>query len=213
MKIASIQRYKIDEDGDGNFYTTEDNIKMFKDANIELVLVNDLVNINSIVEQCAGLYVPGGCDVSPKYYGEEINGTLKHYDFLDEIDFAYIRAFHNVNKPILGICRGHQVINVCFGGTLYQDIPNHKNVWHDIKLEENSFIKDLYKKDIINVNSYHHQAVKKIADGFKVVAKSLDGTIEAMQYKNIYTVQWHPEKYDADVFIDYSINNIFCKTE
>ncbi|MBQ3418948.1 MAG: gamma-glutamyl-gamma-aminobutyrate hydrolase family protein [Erysipelotrichaceae bacterium] len=213
MKIAIIQRYKIDEDGDGIFYTTKDNVKMFENKNIKLVFVSNTENIDEVVKECNGLYVPGGVDVCPKHYHEEVSGTLKHYDFLDEIDFAYIKAFYKANKPILGVCRGQQVINVCFGGTLYQDISNHVDVWHDVKVEDISFIKDIYKKDVINVNSYHHQAVKKIADGFKVVAKSLDGTIEAMQYKNIYTVQWHPEKYDADVFINYFINNIFCKTE
>lgn len=209
MKIAIIQRYKYDEYKDGIYYVTNDNVKMFSDNGVTLVPVIDTKEIDRIAKECDGLCVPGGVDINPKLYNEEVNGTETFYDFLDELDYAYIDAFYKANKPILGICRGHQIINVFFGGTLYQDINNHKNCWHEVSVEADGYINKIYNTSTLKVNSWHHQAVKDIAPGFKVVARSLDGYVEAMEYKNIYTVQWHPEMYDGDTFIKYFIENVF----
>lgn len=206
MKIAALLRYKIDNDKDGIFYITDANIKMFKDKGVELVLINDINNVENIVKECAFLYVPGGVDVDPKYYREEINGTKDHYDFLDELDMTYIKAFYDANKPILGICRGLQIINVTFGGSLYQDIKNHGYQHHDITIEKDSFLDEIYNSKTLNVNSLHHQAIKDLAPNFKIVARASDGTIEAIQDKNIYAVQWHPELIDSERFINYFIN-------
>lgn len=209
MKIAIVQRYKIDQDGDGIFYTTNDNIRMFKSYGVDLIIVDDKDKAEELAKQCDGLCVPGGADVDPKFYHEEVNGTKDHYDWLDELDFAYIDAFHKEGKPILGICRGHQIINVFFGGTLYQDMPKHWAVRHDVNIPKDSYIRKIYDVDVLNVNSYHHQAVKDIAPGFIVEAKSTDGYVEAMRYKNIYTVQWHPEMYDGPNFIKHFLDNYF----
>ncbi|MBR2578435.1 MAG: gamma-glutamyl-gamma-aminobutyrate hydrolase family protein [Erysipelotrichaceae bacterium] len=210
MKIAIVQRYKVDEDGDGIYYVTEDNRKMFENNGVELFVIDDVVKAEEAVKVCNGLCVPGGIDVNPARYSEEMNGTKYFNDWLDDLDYAAIEAFHKAGKPILGICRGHQVINVFFGGSLHQDINGHWGNRHDVVIDKDSFVRKIYDKDRLQVNSYHHQSVKDVAPGFKVIAKADDGTIEAMQYKNIYTVQWHPEMYDPDVFIRYFIEDIFC---
>ncbi len=109
-----------------------------------------------------------------------------------------IKAFHKANKPILGICAGVQIINVCFGGSLHQDIKNHTSkeeiTIHSINIEKDSFLEKIYSKNKIEVNSFHHQAINKVAENFKIVATSEDGIVEAIEYKNIVGVQWHPEK-------------------
>lgn len=99
------------------------------------------------------------------------------------------KSFHKSNKPILGICAGIQSINVCFGGSLFQDIPNHtskeETTMHLIKLEKGSFLEKCYGTDMIKVNSSHHQAVNRVADNFKVTTLSEDGIIDAIEYNNI----------------------------
>lgn len=211
MKIAVTIRYKYDQDGDGIHYTTNDNKKMFRNNGVELFTINEINDIEKALIECDGLFIPGGVDMNPKFYNEEINGTAQFFTWMDELDIAAIKAFYEKDKPILGICRGLQVINVCFGGTLYQDIADHRGTWHNVHLKKDSFVEKIYHSDTIRVNSWHHQAIKDLAPGFEVIATSDDGIIEAIKYKNIYAVQWHPEMYDPDCFIRYFIENIFNK--
>ena len=107
-------------------------------------------------------------------------------------------------QPILGICAGIQEINVIFGGTLNQDIPNHKlkdQSKHNVKLTMKSFLYDVYKSESIKVNSYHKQSIKDLAPEFKITAISDDGIIEGIEKDNIVAVQWHPEVlYDMNFF-------------
>lgn len=119
-----------------------------------------------------------------------------------------IKAFHKANKPILGICAGVQIINVCFGGSLHQDIKNHTSkeeiTIHPVNIEKGSFLEEIYSKNKIEVNSFHHQAINKVVENFKIVATSEDGIVEAIEYKNIVGVQWHPEKSkDMEFFEKY----------
>ena len=211
MKAVITQRYKLDSDGDGIYYTTADNKDMFNSYDIELIVASDTKHIDELVKECDFLYVPGGIDVDPKYYREEVNGTKDHFDWLDELDFACIDAFHKACKPILGVCRGHQIINVFFGGSLYQDMPEHWGSWHEVELEKDSFINKIYDTDVLKVNSWHHQAVKDVAPGFRVVAMSKDGYVEALELGNIYTVQWHPEMYDGANFMKSFVEKILNK--
>lgn len=97
-----------------------------------------------------------------------------------------------MNKPILGICAGIQEINVIFGGTLHQQIPNHylrDNSKHEIHIMNDSFLYEVYKSNFMEVNSYHKQAIKNLAPNFKITAISADGIIEGIERDNIVAVQ------------------------
>lgn len=161
-----------------------------------IMLTTNNPNVEEILDLCDGFLVTGGCDMDPKYYGEENKGESKgvkpDLDVLDKIVIEY--AVKN-KKPLLGICRGHQSINVVLGGSLYQHIDNHADIVDDHEVVT-------IKNDILNfdekiiTNSYHHQAVKKLAPEMIEIARHLDGTNECFvsQKLPIIAVQWHPEK-------------------
>lgn len=159
-------------------------------------------------EKCDAVLFSGGSDLNPKLYGEEITLSVGIDDKRDKEEYEYLDAFTKKNKPIFGICRGIQVINVYFGGSLYQHIgDNHKDGAHNINIIKNSFIDKAYPNGMRS-NSSHHQAVKKLAPGFKISAISDEGIIEAIENpdKNIYATQFHPErmtlKYLSDNYSD-----------
>lgn len=157
------------------------------------------------VSGCDGLLLPGGGDVDPALYGEEDSGQCFGIDrTLDEEQLALLRAFVNAEKPVLGICRGMQLINVAFGGTLTQHLPTAEtHRWdevagdkaHPVLAEEGSVLAALYGQKFV-ANSAHHQAVKDVAPGFRVTARAQDGVIEAMEDRTRHTlaVQFHPER-------------------
>ena len=153
-----------------------------------------------------GFFFTGGVDVDPKRYGEEITGEGVEIDEgRDAFEFALYETIKETGKPILGVCRGVQFLNVARGGTLHQHIeghrqtpipatecPQHVRVIPDTKLHE------LVAVDGMNVNSFHHQAIKDIAPGLIVTAVEDDGTVEAMEdpaHPFFLGVQWHPEYY------------------
>ena len=152
-----------------------------------------------------GLLLSGGKDVEPKLYGQE-----KMFDFVitdpqrDDLEYKIIKAFVDRRKPIWGICRGIQILNVYFGGTLTQDIPTQlggdhsKGVCHQVTLKKDSILGNLYGESM-EVNSYHHQAVKDIANGLRVTAWSEDGIVEAFEGEKhpVLGVQFHPENLAA----------------
>ncbi len=153
---------------------------------------------------CDGLLLTGGADIDPAFYGQENHGSNGIDRGRDLLELELIRIFTESNRPILGICRGLQVLNVAFGGSLVQNIPTaafHK--WeestgdkvHPVQTAESSFLIPLYGREFA-VNSAHHQAVDSIAPGFSVSAKAADGVIEAIAApeKKIFAVQWHPER-------------------
>ena len=152
-----------------------------------------------------GLLLPGGEDVDPIRYGEEVDGSTGIDPVLDELQFGMLDLFVKAGKPVLGICRGHQLINIYFGGSLYQDIAEKKNHVHDNvnnkdnshanSAIEDSFIGKLYGTKF-RTNSSHHQAVKKVGEGLKVCAYADDGIVEAMYHETlpVYCVQFHPER-------------------
>lgn len=151
-----------------------------------------------------GLFLTGGPDVSPELYGETDRGKCYGIDsWRDEIEYAMIKAFVDARKPIFCVCRGFQTINVYFGGSLIQDIPDqlgfdHPNaVCHDaVSDAPDSLIRKSFGEKF-TINSYHHQALAKIAPGFVVTATACDGKIvEAIEHESlpIVGVQWHPER-------------------
>ncbi len=157
----------------------------------------------TIDTQYDGLILCGGSDVNPKYYNEEINGSVNIDNERDEIEFALLKAYIDAGKPVFGICRGFQLINIYFGGTLYQDIKEadlHKRInkidsVHSITANENSIVGRLYGQNV-SINSAHHQALKDLGKGLRATAYWQDKYIEAIEHTElpIFAVQWHPER-------------------
>lgn len=182
-----------------------------------LPITQDHDLLNRMLDNIDALILTGGEDVDPlKWYGEEplpaLGGIAPERD---SFDVALARLAVERGIPLLGICRGHQVINVAFGGTLYQDIPSQVKAshvkhrqsapgdygTHTIRIEQNSLLYKQLGTQSIAVNSFHHQAVKDMAPGFKVTATSVDGVVEAMEKigsDQVYSVQFHPEVFTAN---------------
>lgn len=212
MKIISISTRSVDYKSDAgiakrrlyiNGYFSE----IAEKAGFILFPVCSDNGLEEIAAMCSGLIIAGrDRDINPKYYGEEPLEGLEYPEDLyeDELDFRLIELFEKSNKPILGICSGLQSLNIYHGGTLKQHIDEHTSkeqlVRHNIDIEEDSFVHSLYGSKT-EVNSIHHQAINKVADGFKVTAVAEDGNIEAIEKGNLIGVQWHPEvDYEIDTF-------------
>lgn len=156
-----------------------------------------------------GILFSGGVDVDPHRYGEEITGANVEVSAdRDEFELTMAELVKDTDLPILGICRGIQLLNVAFGGTLYQDIPGHRQEESGLIHERHAnvtpgtLLRELVGQDHIFTNSFHHQAVKDPAPGFIVAARADDGTIEAIEpairtERFILGVQWHPEIFHA----------------
>lgn len=150
-----------------------------------------------------GVLLSGGEDIAPEYYRETpVNETVQVNSRRDTSDFLIASEALRRHKPVLGICRGEQLLNVVLGGSLVQDIPSQvgkdvshsKGALHKIGVDKNSVLYELYQKDSLTVNSYHHQAVKVPGNGVKVTARAADGVVEAYEAPGVIAVQFHPEK-------------------
>ena len=154
-------------------------------------------------KECGGLLLPGGGDIDPSFYGQENRGSLEIDRGLDKSQFALLERYRDSGKPVLGICRGHQVINVFFGGDLIQDLPtadrhrqkNGVDAIHKTSVKKGSFLESLYGQKF-PVNSAHHQGLGALGKGLVAVENADDGVIEGIQCENcpIFGVQWHPER-------------------
>ena len=150
-----------------------------------------------------GLVLQGGADISPLAYGEQpLKPEWAGDPLRDGYEIELVRAFSAAAKPVLGICRGAQLINVALGGTLHQDIPAHRSDEydqhaHEVRLEPGSGLARLYgETGPRRVVSIHHQAIKRLAPGLVVEARAEDGVIEAVRGTGasyVCAVQWHPE--------------------
>lgn len=169
-------------------------------------------------EQIAGLFdglvVTGGGDCDPALYGEEnTHSEIVEHD-IDMSDILLYKAFVKAGKPVLGICRGIQLINIAEGGSLIQDIPsepegymehNQRNLpdhpvgttAHSCTFVQGSVLHEIFS-DSHEVNTYHHQAIRRLAEGFLASAYSTDGLIEGIEKENVTAVQWHPERLIHD---------------
>ncbi len=184
------------------------------------VVLPDLRSAEAIEQSVAaidGLLLQGGADVAPASYGQVPRDTAWAGDPLrDAYEIDLTRAALRAGRPVLGICRGHQVLNVALGGTLWQDIetqiegalphrdwPRYEIVEHEVSLTPESWIHGCYDAGQILVNTIHHQAVDALAEGFVVTARAPDGVIEAIEAIDdvpggrwAVGVQWHPEWLD-----------------
>ena len=146
------------------------------------------------------LVLPGGYDVHPACYGARLTWTEATDPELDELELDLARRCLADGKPLLGICRGHQIIAVAAGGTLVQDIERvlkvpHEAQYHRVRVLPRSRLGEIAGARWYRVNSLHHQAVDAVPDGWRVVAESPDAVIEAIEHPElpVLSVQWHPE--------------------
>lgn len=183
---------------------------------IMLPLTDNEEELNDAYSICDGLLLTGGHDVSPELYGEEPGGHMGATCSLrDRMESCLFRKALEDDKPVLGICRGIQFMNAFLGGSLYQDLnteydsavehhmnPPYDRAAHKITVMENTILADIIGAGEHEVNSYHHQAVKKISDRATVMAVSEDSLVEAIAVKDrrfIVGIQWHPEfSYEND---------------
>lgn len=205
-------------------------IEMSGGVPLLLPYVEDEKIIDAFIDLCDGLLFTGGADVEPEYYGEIKKETCGETEpSRDKLEFAVLKKAMEKDKPILGICRGLQVFNVAMGGTLYQDLPGeHKTeishvqtegeyeTSHTVYVEKGSPLENVVGKSEITANSFHHQAIKDLADGLTVIAKAADGIIEgvyAPDKRYLFAYQWHPERLyrfeDNKALFDDFIKN--CK--
>jgi len=195
--------------------------------------------IAKIIEKLDGIIFSGGRDIDSIIFGEVLEPEVLYLPERDKRrdDFELALAKYAILKteiPIFGICRGHQLLNVALGGTLYQDIKNFwttdvpvkiehrrvpdndgtkKRVWHSVEIIEETLLARIIGKKQIIVNSSHHQFVRKITDGLVITATAPDNAIESLEMpvrKNFFlTVQWHPEAIDDEnsrALFEYFVN-------
>ena len=169
---------------------------------------------HELVARFDGVIIQGGGDIDPSRYGQHarsnaIYGISPEHD---DLEIAVVRAAVELDKPVLAICRGIQILNVALGGTLHQhltdvldDGESHWDKYHEIKLEPTSRVAKAMKTNSPKQShSYHHQAIDTLAPGLIVAGRAPDQTIEAVEHSSkkwIVGVQWHPED-DADTQID-----------
>jgi len=184
-------------------------------APVLLPRIGDAEAVEAAVDAAAGLLLTGGGDICSLEYGEEPHPTLGLQDPIrDSMELLATRHAQERGIPILGICRGLQLLNVAAGGTLIQDVksqvPNVLQHYtyslepvfgHSIEIEPGSLLHEVMRVARTNVNSYHHQAVKDVGRGLKVVARAADGVVEAIEASDgrpVLAVQFHPEESTRD---------------
>ena len=169
-----------------------------------------------VLDAADGLMLTGGADVDPARYGQPRHSSVAHVSApRDATELALLEAAHRLHKPVLAICRGIQLMNVAFGGTLVQDIPSevpnalahdqdgdHRGARvHAVKVESDSLLARALGATEIQVNSLHHQAPKRIPDVLRLTASAPDGVVEGLEWRGAdwwaVGVQWHPEELDG----------------
>ncbi len=173
--------------------------------------------LRATYDACDGILIPGGVDMDPATYGETPHEKLGRIDpDRDRVELQITRWCIEDKKPLLGLCRGLQVINVAQGGTLFQDLDaqldgairhdyfptygfDREHLSHDVAVEPSSRLHSLVNLDQLPVNSMHHQGVRQLGRGLLACARSSDGLIEAVESTNghwMVGVQWHPEVFE-----------------
>lgn len=192
---------------------------------LPLKLTDDEISL--AIKQFDGFVFTGGADIDPKLYGHtEIKECGEINEKRDTVEMALLSRLIRLDKPILGICRGMQMINVASGGTLYQDLPSQlqtvlehskmkhiKKMIHEVYIQPNTRLSQIVRKPEMLVNSVHHQAIKELGRGLIVNAISPDNVIEGIEGENakILGVQWHPEHIWGKSFENKAIFDGFLK--
>lgn len=183
---------------------------------IMLPLTDDAATLSQLVDTCDGILITGGQDVSPALYGETIRPECKELcPERDRMEQVLVDLAVRADKPLLGICRGIQILNAVLGGTLYQDLPTqhpsdvehhmtppYDRLGHTVSFPAGSPLEQVIGQKAMAVNSYHHQAIKGLSSSLLPMAVAEDGIIEAVFMpgrKFVWAVQWHPEfSYKVD---------------
>lgn len=204
-----------DDTAPGRLRTYRDAVSSWGAVIVPIALADPASESSVRLQHIDGLLIPGGDDVDPMLYGERPHPKLEKVNrAFDEFELAALRIAVERGIPVLGICRGHQLMNVFRGGTLWQDIPaqaasgtdilhrlrvdgSSSLCTHVIHLEPDTFIGELLSSPTIEVNSYHHQAIKQLGNDLRITANSPDGIVEAIESTSgplFAGVQFHPEK-------------------
>ena len=212
----ALAAFRIQKPGSTPAYSSrEELVRAILAAGGRPYLLPTALPLNSIPEvlnEFDGLFISGGGDIHPDYFGGEMHPSVDGIDReRDEFELALCREAVAMDKPVLGICRGQQVLNVAMGGNLVVNIPSElpqagQHRWwpnylrsrlsHAVKIESGSQLVRIMGGTQFMVNSLHHQSVKDLGDGLKVVATAPDGVIEALEMPGkpfVVSVQWHPE--------------------
>jgi putative glutamine amidotransferase len=203
-KIAGISRC----DRKFQFY-----LDWIESGNFEYIVLNYEKNNFDDIKQCSSLMLTGGVDIFPEFYSDWENGKDRSIYKPERDGFEFMLFDYALNNrlPVLGICRGLQLINSRLNGSLISDIEtvrrtNHNKIsdtedrLHDINLYDNSIIYDIVREKRGKVNSSHHQAIDRLGEGLAVTAKADDGIIEAVEWEDksskpfLLAIQWHPER-------------------
>ena len=180
----------------------------------EILKLSQRVNNVSSVETCDGIVFTGGGDVHPKSYGkpDALESTERVDDKRDEFEFTAVERVLRVQIPVLGICRGLQLVNVALGGSLLPDIEKSGDHFqshlgrkasesrHSVRVEALTLLSQIVGVERGEVSTQHHQAADQVAKGLRVAARSVDGIIEALEWQDsnrrpfLLLVQWHPER-------------------
>lgn len=189
---------------------------------ILIPMINDLNILTALLTRLDGLLLPGGIDLHPNHYGEEVHPLTEEADLeLDEFEITLASWAFQEDMPVLGVCRGMQLINIALGGSLYQDIDEqytdsightHRNLprthlAHRISVDPGSRMEKILGTREVWVNSLHHQAIKEPGKGVRVTGRASDGIPELLEvtgYRFVMAAQCHPEEI-------YSIEPAFAR--
>ena len=196
------------------------------------LLYDDLGTLREIFDRLDAVLLAGGVDMDPATYGVEKSALCGSIDpARDAVELQLARWALEEKKPLFGICRGLQVINVAQGGTLYQDVGAEypgaikhdyfpttgyvrEHLAHEVSLAEDSRLRRVFDRDRIPVNSMHHQGIRRLGEGLRITATAPDGLIEGVEAPNghyLVAVQWHPEVFEATDRNVYNLLRDFIK--
>ncbi len=202
------------------------------DSTVDVVDLHSM-RIDSAIKllgSCDAIVFTGGEDVVPAYYGRAMDSTrCESNPARDSLEFALIKEALRIKMPIIGVCRGQQILNVAIGGSLIIDIPTdhpgkvvHKcddylHCFHNANINKVSRLYEITHADSGQVTTNHHQAVDKVAPDFRVVAQSDDSIAESIEWKDpkgksfLIAVQWHPERMGIESPLSMPLMNVFLK--